>query len=328
MIDWVGITHGRSAAVTSSTSDDRGFHRSARLALVALDVLRGAGVTYAVVHGREDLFHSQVLTGDVDLVVARPAQKCIEETKPAFLARGLSLIAVSAYDVGGTQAAWYALRDASEGVQVDFLYDLQGVGRQGISSAGLMVGVDLEEFPPAVTDASRLVYLWRKRVWKRQFDRLPELRAAAERLPADALSRASISITGSDRTADEIQGRRDVELRPLRRPHPVLRARRVVDRLRTPVGFWAHVPTRKVASDVVATFGRLLPRSGMGEAPLPPLARHAWFWRIVQPVRLRPGLYVSYGAAPVSPQPDLTIAEPTSASAGRAAVVAAMAARF
>ncbi len=298
-----------------------------KLALTALEILTEAGVGYAMLHGREGLLEGEVVS-DVDLVVDLEPDEIIAATRAAFASRGLFPVVVTRYDLAGTMVAWYALEDASEAVQLDFLHDIEGLGRQGLRSAGLLAFSLRDRFPPFVSAEAELVYLWRKRVWKRQLARLDELRTPAASLPVARVIEASIAVTGSERTARELFGKRPLPAWIQTISHPVLRAKRIGARIALPAGFWLHVSSRDLAAQVADTFHRFLPHSRIGEVPRSRVARSRWFWSSVQPVRLRPGIYVSYGLEPDRPRPDLVAADNVSARDAGMACVEAMAARF
>lgn len=298
-----------------------------KLALTALEILTEAGVGYAMLHSREELLKGEVVS-DVDLVVDRDPDEIIAATRAAFASQGLFPVVVTRYDLAGTRGVWYALEDASEAVQLDFLHDIEGLGSQGLRSSGLLAFALRDRFPPLIGAEAELVYLWRKRVWKRQLARLDELRTAAMSLPVARVIEASIAVTGSERTAREILGKRPLPAWIQTTSHPVLRVKRIGARIALPAGFWLHVSSRDLAAQVADTFHRILPHSRIGEVPRSRVARNRWFWGSVQPIRLRPGSYVSYGLEPDRPRPDLVAVEDTSVLEIRVACVAAMAARF
>lgn len=296
-----------------------------RLALTALEILRDAGIEYAMLHGRDRLLAGDV--SDVDLVVGEFPEDIVVATHDRFAHNGLHPVVMTRYDLAGTRGVWYLSADASQGVQLDFLHDPQGLGRQGVRSDALLAATKTGDFPPEIDHEHQLIYLWRKRVWKRQHHRLGELRRDAAKCSHARLVEASILVTGSSRTAAELLG---TDPRPpwiQTISHPLLRAKRILTRLREPAGFWLHVPGEKVARAVVARFARFLPHALTRRMPvtgvLSPLSILS-----VQSVRLRPGVIVSYGLQPHFPHPDLVVDEGDSVDRVLTTCVATMSQRI
>ncbi len=246
----------------------------------------------------------------MDLVVDVPPTQIIKRTATALMAKGLFPVVVSRYDLGETRAVWYSTEDASNAVQIDYLYDPCGLGRMGLRSPGLLASADIDVVPPEVMNQAQIIYRWRKSVWKRQADRLRSLRSEAAMLPSEAIVRASEVITGDRRTADEIAGAQFPNRWAGVASHPLLRARRLIDRVRNAVGYWVHVPDESLARDIADVFGRFLPSSGVDGVPTGSVRSRMWFLRTVQPVRLRPGVFVSYGDSPIGIRPELTLPRP------------------
>lgn len=296
-------------------------------ALVALEVLRESGVPHAMLHGRERLLRGEAVS-DVDLVISTPPDEVVSATKAAFISRGLYPIVVCAYDVRETRSVWYAVEDGTEGVQLDLMHDVEGFGRLGVRSGALLDNAYWELYPPIISEPAQLVYLWRKRAWKRQHHQLQKLRRCARLVPRDKLEQASRSVTGSVRTARELWGARPLPTWMQLTLHPVLHTMRGLGRVRRPAGYWIHAPSAELALDIAAAFARLLPHSAVGKTPRSTLACELWFWRSVQPIRLRPGVYVSFGEISHQRRPDLVIHQHASPREARMIAVAMMSRRY
>lgn len=293
---------------------------SSPLAASALDAMRSAGVTFALLHGADQL--SEERFSDLDVVIDRDPVWVITASKASWDEAGLRPVVSSHYDLGGT-AVWLTTQDASEGVQLDFMFDPLGRGAYGLRSRELLeTEADEGAFPQVSTEAT-LIYLWRKRGIKGQEERLTELREAGVTVDRDRLLDLSDALTGSARTAREILG----ELPPssARRPfHPVRELGRLVSRVRHPIGFWAHASSREVAVDLSSRFGRFLVSASCTATP-PISAQPMWWLREVLPFRLRPSLVTSWGRLPIVLSPDevLEAQDPDKAATELTAVMAA-----
>lgn len=294
---------------------------SPQLAFSALDAMREAGVRFALLHGRDRLLDGEV--SDVDLAVSVPVASVISRTRPIWGAGGLLPVVVWPYDVGGTATVFLTTEDAGEGVQLDLLHDTDGRGRYGVRSEFLVDSADASTLP-SVSKASELVYLWRKRTIKGQQGELASLSEQARRLHYPDLAETSAAITGSVSTAEHlVEGVPSV--RPIQ-PPLISRAIRIGHRVAAPVGFWAHTLDERVAEDLVARFSRFLVRVGI--EPVPQVGgRMVWWVSHVQPVRVRPGLFASFGPAPRWPNPDVVVASDDPREAARL-VTAAMSRRI
>lgn len=293
---------------------------SSPLAVAALDAMRSAGVTFALLHGAERL--SEERFSDLDVVTDRDPASVIVASRAAWRDRGLRPVVSSRYDLGGT-AVWLATPDASDGVQLDLMFDPEGRGEYGLRSHELLETAAHEyPFQNVSTEAS-LIYLWRKRSIKGQEARLAELRQAGVTVDRDRLLDLSEAVTGSPRTAREALG----ELPPSaarRSFHPALELGRLASRVWHPIGFWAHAPSQGIAVDLSARFGRFLVSATSTETP-PVSGQPVWWLRRVLPLRLRPSLITSWGPLHGLLSPDTVLAarHPEEAAIELTAVMAA-----
>ncbi|MFP3882613.1 MAG: hypothetical protein ACLFWH_09875 [Actinomycetota bacterium] len=290
------------------------------LAVAALDAMKSAGITFALLHGAERL--SEERFSDVDLVTDRDPDSVIVASRAEWRGRGLRPVVSSRYDLGGT-AVWLTTRDASDGVQLDLMFDPEGRGAYGLRSHELLeTAAHDDPFKNVSTEAS-LIYLWRKRSIKGQEERLPELRASSVTDDREGFLDLSDALTGSPRTAREILG----ELSPgsPRRPfHPARELGRLVGRIRRPAGFWAHAFSREVAIDLSSRFGRFLVSTNSTETS-PASLEPIWWLREVLPYRLRPAMVTTWGSVPglVSPDTVLDAQRPDEAAIELTSVMAA-----
>ena len=264
---------------------------SGELARVCLAGLTEAGVRFAVLHGYEHLETDRI--SDVDIVVGQDPRVVIREAEGSWRERGLVPIIMWPYDIGATVTLFLATRDANDGVQLDMLYDPEGIGRYGVRSNVLLRYVEERPLAPVVERAARLLYLWQKRTAKDQAERLDSLRQEAIGIDPDRLESMSREITGSASSAWGLVGS-GVVTTPRRRLAVIARLSRLATRIRHPIGAWVHVSLDDVGSELTRRLSRhlIIVRS----ARLPPLVRQAmWYLVDVAPVRYRPGIFISVG---------------------------------
>ena len=294
---------------------------SARLGRAAVAGLVEAGLPLALLHDT-GLPDDDDSVSDIDLVVGIPPATILSLAGPAWSARGLFPIIAWPYDVGGTMSLFLASADVRDGVQLDLLHDPRGGGRYGIRSSAALAASLPGPDAPVLAEPARIVYLWRKRTEKGDDLALRELRTRALDLDQGDLRRMSASLTGSESVADEIRGdippRRTGRIRMMRS-----RLRRAIPRLVEPVGFWAHTESAEVAEELKVRLSRFLTPVGTGQ--LPGLAMPAWYLTKVAPVRLRPGVFISYGAGTPGRADGLIGSDPETAASS---LVQLMAQRF
>lgn len=293
---------------------------SSRLAVAALDAMRSAGVTFALLHGAERF--SEERLSDVDVVTDRDATSVISASAADWWERGLRPVVSWPYDLGGT-SVFLSTRDASDGVQLDLMFDPGGRGTYGLRSPALLATAAVEDGLQQVSPEATLLYQWRKRTAKGQHERLRELREGRNTIDRDGLLVLSEALTGSAEIAREILG----ELPPgsVRQPlHPGRELSRLFGRARRPIGFWAHASSREIAVTVSSRFGRFLVSTSSTKTP-PPVRQPVWWLRKVLPFRLLPSLVMSWGRlpAPLAPDAVLRAQQPDEAATELTAVMAA-----
>ena len=297
-----------------------------RLARSSLDGLTAADVPYALLHGPDPL--STRRTSDLDLVVDRAPASIIVECVDHWHQRGVQPVVFWPHDVSESIIVFLATADGRHGVQLDLLYDRHGIGEFGIRTPALLATAAVVEGLPRVSEASSLVYQWRKRKMKRQADRLVELRRRALEFDRSALLDVSRSLTGSVNDALELRGERPIAPYRRRRRPISSEAVRWFNRISQPIGCWAHVSDYALAVDLSARFGRFLVVAS--HTRVPPLAKQlVWWWSDVLPVKLRAGVVISGGAMPSIRPPDVVIWDDARADTDAAArqIVKVMAAK-
>jgi len=293
-----------------------------RLARQVLDALAAAGIEFALLHGAKALQSGEAFS-DLDTVVDRPPEQVISACLQGWEQMGLRPVILWAYDIGGTKTVFLTTSDASSGVQLDLLFDPTGRGKYGVRSSRLLGHVEhLDDGLPVVSEPARLIYLFQKRRRKAQSERVEGMLARARTLDRAILAEVSRDVTGSTDILDGLDG----EIRPLPRRPAIAHLGRAVQRIRRPVGFWAHVEEQGIAKEAARRFGAFLAASGAGLLPNR-IARCSWYLREVAPVRLRAGVFVSWGSSQDGwPAPDVVVAR-TDAESSIGEIVSAMARR-
>lgn len=295
----------------------------ARLAMASLEAMRSAGVPFALLHGYERLQRGRV--SDLDIVVDEDPYLILLRVASQWASHGMVPVVLWPHDIGGSACVFLSTRDASEGVQLDLLYDQRGVGRYRLKSHALLAAADITQALPVVSHTASLIYQWQKRTVKRQTAQLQELTQLATTVEATALLAASEAITGSPTAArNMIEGRMTRDAHRLSRPAE--RSIRLARRLMRPVGVWAHATEAAVGAQLASRFSRFLVYAET--QPSPSAARQpAWWATSIMPIRLRPGVFVSTGQLPRWGTPDVLLGTlPVDAAAHR--LVAAMTTRL
>lgn len=302
---------------------------AARAVLAALGT---AGVDYALLHGGERLDGPGAMS-DIDIVVRIPPRAVITQVRTELDGRGLAPVTVWPYDVGGTATVFIMDRRGRSGVQLDMLYDPEGVGRYHVRSGELAADPSAGNGVPSVAEADRLVYLWAKRLAKRQEGRRVAVEASLHGLGSDIVREAAHRLITRDDWIGQLTGRK-MSPRPrwrLATKRAALEVARIRSRLATPVGFWAHLPkgSGEVAGRVADRFGQVLVYAIAPRAPDTPAVWWWWYARQVLPIRLRPGLVISHGPRPRGVTPHLVLDDgPTDVDEIGARIVAAMSDRL
>lgn len=293
-----------------------------RLARATLDAMTSSGVQFALLHDSSRLASEDI--SDLDVVVDGPPGAMVKASAEAWQACGLRVILAWRYDIGGTTTVFLATSDARDGVQLDLMYDPDGVGKYGVRSPVLLASADSDASPPSISETANLVYRWRKRTVKMQPDRLAEIQREAADLDRESeILDASAALTGSHATGLQIVGRSIPSPAPAS-PHPILEARRLLRRALRPIGTWAHAPSHVTAAAIADRFGRFLVHADVTRVPRSP-SRSWWWLRTVVPTVLRPGLVMSWGPTPSWPRPHVEVGDEVDEAA--AAIVDVMARR-
>lgn len=301
-----------------------------RIAVSVLDSLRNAGLGFALLQSRAALLSSEP-TGDIDIVVDTPPATALRLVQKSLESRGVALVSLWPYDVGGTATAFFLSTNGAAGAQVDMLFDPQGLGHYSVRSSELLAMADGDRLHPAVATPALTVYLLSKRTWKKQPAALAALRLELAAVPKDELTELVRRLVTSPKLATAILGRIPPRM-AAKANHRVVQGQlaRVVNRLNTPIGYWVHFPgnQERLARSVAERFGRVLVRSSSGRYPSGLAQAWIWYAREIQPIRLRPGLTASWGIrAPRGPSPDLSLDRPGDLDEASKGVVAAMAER-
>lgn len=299
-----------------------------------LDLLESAGIEFVILH-HEELIGTSDLSSDVDIALGTPISKAIEAIRPDLASERIIVALIWAYDVGGGASVFFTNQDGSAGAQIDILHDPRGSGRYGLRSGHIVASrrPGLRYDVPNRLD--QLLYLLCKSSLKgreaRVAEHVRELTDAftsemigdrVEQLFSRSIGHAlRILVAGGDR-------------RPMFRPiRWILSLVRIGGRLRRPIGYWVEISgpmavAQGNAESLVERFGRWLVRSESGRRPYS-VARYYWWLTRVVPVRLRPGIFVSWSEGsterlradlvlPASESPDDLAELVIAAMAGRA----------
>jgi hypothetical protein len=224
---------------------------------------------------------------------------------------GLRLLVVSPYDHDAA-ALFVAGPRARAGVHLDLVHDATASGRLGIYYPRFLERADGANGELREIDSlDRLVYLARKRHWKRQWDELRRLRSDLKRSEGLVRSRGPTVLT---RPAWRDVAALLVDGPTIPRFTRSLRSRaaaslRLARRVQRPVGAWIHLDgddgtlTRQLAD----RFKPLLVHSVSSELAGSRSAASKTWLSVVAPVRWRPGLVLSFGALPRGMHPDAVI---------------------
>lgn len=260
--------------------------------------MQRAGVGFAILHGFTSRGEPD---SDIDVVVDRDPREVLALARPEWAAAGLRPIMYWPYDLGGTAAIFLTTPDATSGVQLDLLFDLRGIGKYGVRSAQILATAELDDGWPRVSPLASLIYQLRKRVVKGQPQRAREIAEEIARQPAEEIDRLAVAITGRPVSGNPLaSGPRPVR----RRPAAVLG--RGLQRIRNPVGYWAHCNDEKVAPDLAARFRRVLVDATVKPSPPTPFGALRWSLE-VRLSKIRPILIISTGDLIGGQTPDLVV---------------------
>lgn len=292
--------------------------------LHVLESLTAAGVRIAVLH-KEELLGTPDLNSDVDLAVEVPVAEALRRISAALEVIGLRAALLWPYDLGGTTTVFMTTANGDEGAQIDFLFDPTGRGRYGVCT-GMMLG-NLEpgrRFPvPSAVDQQ--LYLIRKGACKGQPDRVEAGLAELATLTSTDEAVARAQVLFSPRASGEmvrLLGGGETSAKPAPN-RPIGNAWRRAGRVVRPIGLWAEiVGSEELASADAAKlehrFARWLVHTNRGRR-VQGAAGILWWIGQVAPVRLRPGLFLSWAEAPTWPPADVTFSAPGPEGLDRAA---------
>jgi hypothetical protein len=271
---------------------------SAALAAAVLDSLEKCGLEFAVLHGEESIAAGNVFS-DLDVVVGTHPAAALSQASIVLGDAGVYPILIWDYDVGGTTTVFLATADASEGVQLDLMYDPLGRGKYGAKTGPMLASRVSGERWPTVGTQCRTAYLIRKRHVKGDFGRLERLLSDARQF-ANADFNSIVRETFSSPVADSILGLVAGNGRfgsvPFARSYKLRNALRLVRRVLRPTGFWVEIGGEsgsELIGRVLVRFKRFLPVVETGRRPRGVGAQVRWVASDVVPVRWRPGLFVS-----------------------------------
>ena len=299
---------------------------SPAIARTVLTTLRSAGVDFALLQDPAALTQDTP-TGDIDIVIDRPPSSALSLALHELEPKGIRLVALWPYDIGGAATAFFFDSDGTSGAQIDMLYDPHGLGHYHVRSSVLLEAAQPSDPFSTIAPPALSIYQFSKRRWKGQRERLRSIQSGI-RVDHEFLDLVGRLVTSSS-LANALVGQEQHIRRRALVPLAVSHIGRFVIRVRIPVGFWIHLndASSSLAEDLANQLGRVLVRSVVATSPSSLVRAWWWYWRVVQPVRLRPGVVVSSGRRPNAggPPPDLIIDNATSPAAQ---VVEAMAKRF
>lgn len=289
---------------------------SAEVANTVLESLTDAGIKLAFLHGEGDLADGKV-PGDLDLVVDRPAAAVVARSAASLQAHGLHPVVLWIQDIGGGGCLFCCTEDATDGVQIDLLYDADGVGKYGLRSPAALDSAECGVNWPRLEPTAELLYLLSKRHFKGDGARLAPLIDDARSMSRPDLESAAVRLF-SKPVADLLLGSVNGAGGPMARPSlrsPSLQVGRWVKRLSQPSGFWVEVTEPELAtaegmaSAIANRFGRFLPHAVSVARQVSPgrLAGVKWWAEKVAATRYRPGLVVSWSGLSPWPRADLVL---------------------
>ena len=301
------------------------------MARQVVQILAGQGVAVALLHGGDRWDHG-VISSDIDLLVDRPLSEFADRFFHALDRAGSLPIVVWNYDVGAT-SVFVVDRDCDRAVQLDLNYDRDGTGRYGLRSGAVLQRARSDGTLARIDDVDEWLYSLRKRLVKRQHERVRDLLATRPTEARELTSRAAeifaphaASVVCAAIEADEIPRWRPSPPRPASYAG---RVRRAVARVAQPIGFW--VDLRGAPADVMRASAHIEERVARILPAVEVLGRTSTrqVWSIPQAVlaRLKPRLVVSSGLRrPLAPV-DLVLTVDPDLGRVTSTLVRAMAAR-
>jgi hypothetical protein len=294
-----------------------------------LDSLMSTGVRFLVLHDEEKV-GSDALTSDVDIVLDSPISRALPLLRQALSGTGLLVGLVWPYDVGGGASVFFTDAEGKAGAQIDALYDLRGSGRYGLRSSRLFAGQRPGKRFPIPNRLDELLYAARKAAVKGKLSELNTVRRIiSSEFAAEAVRRRvrelfSVSAANSLLVALR-RGKAGWSFRPQRWLQSLVR---VGMRITQPIGFWVHIigpESENKARELRSRFEAWLVRVEIGNHRAGAGALLWWATDVV-PVRLRPGLFLSYSEKSLeSGKADLLLRSPQATAILAKSIVEAMA---
>lgn len=234
---------------------------------LATDLLRAftrEGIDYALLHGAAQL-QARGPISDVDVVIGNVPKVSVPVAIRIAGAVGLYPVAVWKYDVGA--CTLFLVTDAMEqSVQLDLLYDPHGRGKYGLRSPALLGGAYTENGLSMVSQVDETLYLLRKRIVKRDFNRAHQARVALSSHNRSAVDKRIKDVFDRHvahlvrRFLDESQATvslPEVVSRPM---STASRVRWIIDRVVAPAGVTVGPLPADLAQVVASRLMRGLPR--------------------------------------------------------------------
>lgn len=251
---------------------------------------------------------------DVDVVWGRriDVRTITSLIEHVFDPMGLRLLMVSPYDHDAA-ALFVAGPQARAGVHLDLVHDATASGRLGIYYPRFLERAagpkhELHE----IDGLDRMLYLARKRHWKRQWRDLDRVRSDLQRSAQMVRSRGPTVLTRAawrDVAALLADGATVPRFTRSLRGRPAASVR-LARRVRRPVGAWIHLDgdDGTLARQLADRFKPLLVHSISSELGGSRSAASREWLSTVAPVRWRPGLVLSFGPLPRGMRPDAVMA--------------------
>lgn len=276
-----------------------------------LDVLEATGLGFVVLH-REAEIGKDSLGSDLDLAVEVRADDVVRRTAGALKEVGLLPVIRWPYDIGGAVTFFLSTETGDHGIQVDLLHDPRGRGRYGLRTGELLKRAMMGKRYPVPDPLDERLYLVHKRWCKGE--------TSALGLELEALHDEGDIKDAHDRVQDLFALQAAGSLQLLldgRSPKPsgaMSRLRqlpRQLGRAVSPIGYWVEIvgpksEAQKLTESLRSRFEGWVIHLSTGERPSG-LAAYRWWARQVMPIRLRPGVFLSYSESRSRPVADLTI---------------------
>ena len=228
---------------------------SGALAIELVDLLSRIGEPFAILHREREIARGET-DSDVDVAVQREPRGVLRDLSLAARAIGLNAVMYWEYDIASYSSLW--VTDGCEhSVQLDLAGDTRGRGRYAFRSSAVVDNRIRGERWDRADSLDSELYLLRKRVLKRDYERARSLRTRILALNPRVVDQR-VSVVFSRRAAAEM---RSYLVAPTRnRTRPSFQGPRAVRRLMSPVGYVAsEVADRSSAAAIEALARELRP---------------------------------------------------------------------